>query len=67
MSMIPAGTKCKLVVTPPGTTLWNCYKSEVLKATATTSVDGLQQAFDIPLKGTIYANGGNGFLVEAVD
>lgn len=67
MDMIPAGTKCKLVVTPPGTTLWERHKSDVLTASANTSVDGKQQAFDIPMKGTIYANGGNGFLVEAMN
>lgn len=66
MNMIPNGTKCKLTVTPPGTTLWEGYKHEELKATEKTSIDGKQQAFDIPLKGAIYANGGNGFLIEAV-
>ncbi len=63
--MIEPGTSCKLVTTPPNSTLWDQYKGKELKATEKVGVNGAQQ-FTVDGAKAIYANGNTGFVVEPV-
>ena len=63
MEMIPQDTKCKLSVTPANTTLWEKFKDVELKAHDKVGACGNQQ-FIAGGTAAIYANNGNGFLVE---